>query len=124
MIDMSVSGLVGIRNGSPSPISWVWGRPTTAPKPTPSRCYHQNHNPNLPTLVGMIRVQRSGGEYHPDPFPPLVGMNRSSGEAVSTRPLFSPPRWGSAHEDTKGEGTHQWVPSPVLCEGYRVTDPG
>ena len=97
MIDMSVSGLVGIRNGSPSPISWVWGRPTTAPKPTPSRCYHQNHNPNLPTLVGMIRVQRSGGEYHPDPFPPLVGMTRVS-VPVAIVPHASgdePVVWGS-----------------------------
>ena len=69
----------------------------------------------------MIRVQRSGGECHPDSFPTLVGVTRSSGEATSVWFLFSPPRWGSVHEDTKGgEGTRQWVPSPVLCGGQGV----
>lgn len=103
MIDMSVSGLGGPEPGPPSPISWVWGRPTTAPKPTPSRCYHQNHNPNFPTLVGVTR---------------------SSGKPQVCGSCF-PHRGGDRHTKTeKGEGTHQWVPSPVLCEGYRVTDPG
>ena len=57
-----------------------------------------------------------GGECHPDPFPTLVGVTRSSKEAASGL-LVSPPRWGSAHEDTKGRGNPSMGSLPCLVWG-------